>query len=162
MTIIVITVLFLVFKALRERRPLKIVLTPEEARAVRDLWWSAAKGELVAWAVVSSIGLALLGQDLEATHWKTITYVTIVWVSLILFSRLAIWLTLAAAVMGYVASATGIHLWPAETPFVMVSACVYAIVVRAILFLFSRAGQVRHIAQRFPRRALRDLENRNS
>jgi hypothetical protein len=162
MTLIVIVVLFLVFKALREKRPLKIVLTPEEAHAVRARWWASAKRELLAWAVCAGLAGALFAQDLESAHWKPMTYVAIVWGSLILFSRLAIWTTLALAVLAYLVYATGIHLWPPVAPFVMASGCVYAIVARAILFIFAACRPVRPLSQSRPqRRYVRDLEDRN-
>ena len=159
MTIIVIVVLFLIFKAHREKRPLKVVLTPEEARDVRARWWAAAKSELKCWVICFGIGMALLGEDLANAHWKTMTYVAIVWASLILFSRLALWLTLACAVVALLIQTAGIHPWPAIAPFFMVSACVYAIVARAILFLFMACRPAKPIDQ--PRRTTRVLENRN-
>lgn len=162
MTLIVIVVLFLVFKALKEKRPLKMVLTPEEACAVRARWWAAAKGELKAWIVVCGLLAALLAQDLADAHWKPIVYVVIVWASLILFSRLAIWLTLASAILAFLVQTAGIHLWPEVTPFFMASACIYAIVARAILFLFSALRPYRPVTQsQVPRRSRRVLENRN-
>jgi hypothetical protein len=162
MALLTIIILFVVFAAWKDRRPLKIVLTPEEARAVRARWWAAAKGELVAWAVVCGLLLALLGQDLATAHWKTMTYVAIVWASLLLFSRLAIWSTLALAIPAYLIGATGIHIWPATTPFVMVSGCACAIIARAILFIFAACRPSRPLSQPRPqRRYVRDLENRN-
>ena len=163
MTIIVLMILFLVFKAMREKRPLRLVLSEEEARAVKARWWAAAKGELKAWLVVCGLLAALLAQDLADAHWKPIVYVVIVWASLILFSRLAIWLTLASAILAFLVQTAGIHLWPAVTPFFMVAGCIYAIIARAILFLFAACRPYRPLSQPRPqRRYVRDLENRNS
>jgi hypothetical protein len=57
MALLTLILLFVVFAAWKDRRPLKIVLTPEEARAVRARWWEAAKGELQCWAVCAGLGL---------------------------------------------------------------------------------------------------------
>lgn len=163
MTVIAIIVLFLVFKAIRERRPLKIILTPEEAHSVSVRWWSCAKKELVTWAVIAGLAVVLLGQNLESGHWKTMTYVVITWGSLLLFSRIAIWLTLAIAILSYLLYAMGIHLWPAAAPFSMATACVAAIIARAILFLLSACCPYRPVSQPQPqqRRPVYDLEDRN-
>jgi hypothetical protein len=162
MALLTIIVLFLVFKALREKHPLKLILTEAEAKAIRARWWAAAKGELSAWAVCFVLGGALLGEDLVEAHWKPFTYVAIVWVSLLLFSRLAIWITLAAAVLAYLGNAIGIHFYSSVTPFAMGAAGIYAMAIRAVLFLFSASKPCRHVYQpRPPRRPVYDLENRN-
>jgi hypothetical protein len=160
MTILVLVILFLVFKALREKRPLKIVLTPEEAKAVKARWWAVAKGELKMWAVCAGLAGALFGQDLESAHWKPMVYVILAWASLILFCRLAIWATLACAVLAYLVQLLGIHPWPLVTPFFMVAGVIYAVVARAVLFVFSSIK--RPVSQpQFTRRSQSVLEDRN-
>jgi hypothetical protein len=76
-------------------RPIKLVLTPEEAKAVKAHWWKAAIVELKVWAILFVVGYALAAETLSKEHWHWSIYAFIVWCSLLLFSRLAIWITLA-------------------------------------------------------------------
>ena len=92
--LIIIGVLILLW-AHKSGRPMKLVLTPEESKAVKTRWWKAAIVELKVWAIVFGIGCALAAETLSKEHWHWSIYAFIVWCSLLLFSRLAIWITLA-------------------------------------------------------------------
>lgn len=105
--LIIIAVLVLVW-AYKTGRPMKLVLTPEEAKAVRAKWWRMARFELKLWAGAFVLGYALAGNALVSEHWRWYVYVFIVWGSLLIFSRLAIWATVVWLAL-YFAAATFAH-----------------------------------------------------
>ena len=76
--LIIIGVLILLW-AHKSGRPMKLVLTPEESKAVKTRWWKAAMVELKVWAIVFGIGCALAAETLSKEHWHWSIYAFIVW-----------------------------------------------------------------------------------
>ena len=66
MALLLIIVGFMVLLAWKQGRPLKLALTPDEARKVREQWWFAAKCELKVWAILFVFGYALVGNALAS------------------------------------------------------------------------------------------------
>lgn len=102
MGFLILIILLVLLWAYKSGRPMKLVLSPEEAKAVKTRWWSAARAELKVWAIVFVLGYALAGQSLASAHWHWPIYAMIVLWSLQLFSRLAIWGTFALCVIMWV------------------------------------------------------------
>ena len=152
MALLIIILLLVVFTAWRDKRPLKLVLSEEEAKAVKARWWAAARGELKAWAICCGIGFALLAEPLAAAHWRPAVYVAIAYVTLLLFSRLAIRVTLGISVLAYGVDALATILGhPLCQPIVVmapIAAVVVAIMIRALLFLFSLVPPLPRIVDR--------------
>ena len=144
MALLTIIVLLVVAAAWRGGRPLKIVLSDEEAKAVKARWWAAARGELKMWAICFGLGFALLWDPLAAAHWRPLVYVALAWASLLLFSRLAIWSTLCAGVLAYgVLALTSTLGHPICQPIVVIgpiAACIGAILIRCALTLVAGSG----------------------
>jgi len=144
MAILSIIVLVVIVVAWRDRRPLKLVLTDEEAKAIKERWWAAARGEFKVWAICFGIGSAVLWDPLAAAHWRPLVYASISWGSLLLFSRLAIWSTLCAGVLAYgVLALTSTLGHPICQPIVVIgpiAACIGAILIRCALTLVAGSG----------------------
>jgi hypothetical protein len=102
MGFLIIIIVLVVLWAHKSGRPMKLVLTPEEAKAVRAKWWAAARVELKVWAICFAVGYAVAGQSLASAHWHWSIFAMIVLGSLQLFSRLAIWGTFALWVVALV------------------------------------------------------------
>jgi hypothetical protein len=158
MTLLTIIVLLIIFKAWKDGRPLKLVLSEEEARAVKAQWWSAARRELKIWVVCFVIGSALFATTLEAAHWDPAVYVAIAWASLVLFSRLAIWISLgvgmAALVVEVITSTLGHPICPAWFVMGPIITCVAAIVIRFFVScggVSALAGSARIISEQHSR-----------
>jgi hypothetical protein len=102
---------------------------------------------VIVWAVCFAIGSAIFAEPLLALHWPSWTYWAIAGGSLLLCSRLAIWLTLIAVVLVHVLLGVSGH--SVVTTFQIMSACVYAIILRspftlfALLFLHSSVHMAR-------------------
>jgi hypothetical protein len=86
----------------KSARPMKLVLTPEGAKAVKAKWWFRARNEVKVWAICFVLGYGLVGQSMASAHWHWPIYAMIVLGSLQLFSRLAIWSTFALWVVALV------------------------------------------------------------
>jgi hypothetical protein len=95
MGVLIIIIVLVVLWAHKSGRPMKLLLTPEEAKAVKAKWWFRARNEVKVWAICFVLGYALVGQSLASAHWHWPIYAMIVLGSLQLFSRLAIWGTFA-------------------------------------------------------------------
>ena len=137
--LIIIAVLVLVW-AYKTGRPLKLVLSPEESKALKAGWWKAAIAELKVWAIFFALGYALASETLAKEHWHWSIYALIVWCSLLLFSRLAIWITLAgvAALFALATLAKALlHSTIQSPPFLgpLIIAVILAILVR-FFFMF--------------------------
>jgi hypothetical protein len=102
MGVLIIIIVLVVLWAHKSGRPMKLVLTPEEAKAVKAKWWFRARNEVKVWAICFVLGYALVGQSLASAHWHWPIYAMIVLGSLQLFSRLAIWGTFAFWVVALV------------------------------------------------------------
>jgi len=113
MGFLIVTIALVTVWAYKTGRPMKLVLTPEEAKAVKATWWFSARNELKIWAIFFVLGYALAGQPLAAAHWHWPIYAMIVLGSLQLFSRLAIWgtflLWVVALVVSFIAELLGHH-----------------------------------------------------
>jgi hypothetical protein len=132
--LIIIGVLILLW-AHKSGRPIKLVLTPEESKTVKARWWKAALVELKVWAIIFGAGYALAAETLSKEHWHWSIYAFIVWCSLLLFSRLAIWITLAgvAALFALASLAEALLHYTIKCPSLfgpLVIAVVLAILVR--------------------------------
>jgi hypothetical protein len=114
-------------------------ITESQAAAIKKAWWRKARVELVLWALAFSVGFALLHDPLEACRWPWWVYGAIVWASLLLFSRLALWVTFTLAAVahaiGWGAYSLGYPIYPPVTGYFLV-ACVLAIVIRSPIGLF--------------------------
>jgi hypothetical protein len=142
MALLTIIIVLVVLWASRNGR-LKVVLTPEEAKAIRERWSRTAWVELKAWVLCFALGYALAADTLAREHWHWSIYALIVWCSLLLFSRLAIWVTLASvAVLFAVGSVAKVLLNHTiqPPPFLgpLLIAVVFAIIIRAVFFLSLR------------------------
>jgi hypothetical protein len=141
MALLLIIVAFMVLMAWKQGRPLKLVLTLEEARKVREQWWFTAKCELKVWAILFVFGYVLVGNALASKHWEWYIYVFIGWCSLMLFSRLAIWATAAWVIGCFVTGFFSHYVLKREIPSLVVgaplTALMFAIILRALGFLMA-------------------------
>jgi hypothetical protein len=158
MTLLAIIVLLIVFKAWKDGRPLKLVLSEEEARAVKARWWTAARRELKIWAICFVIGSALFAATLQSANWHPGVYVALAWGSLVLFSRLAIWIGLGvglvALVLEVITSTLGHPMWPSWFVMGPIITCLTAIVIRFFVScggLSALAGSARIISEQHGR-----------
>jgi hypothetical protein len=158
MTLLAIIVLLVVFKAWKDGRPLKLVLSEEEARAVKARWWTAARRELKIWAVCFVVGSALFAATLASAHWHPVVYVAITWASLVLFSRLALWISLGvglvALVLEVIASTLGHPMCPSWFVMGPIITCLAAIVIRFFVScggMSALAGSARIISEQHSR-----------
>jgi hypothetical protein len=122
---------------------LKVVLTPEEARTIRERWWRTAWVELKAWVICFAFTYGLAADTFAREHWHWSIYALIVWCSLLFFSRLAIWVTLVGvAVLFAVGSVAKVLLnYTIQSPPLfgpLLIAVVLAIIIRAVFFLSMR------------------------
>jgi len=130
MAVLIIIFLCVVLAARYSGRPVKLVLSDEEARLVKERWWAAARAELKGWTVFFAFGCAFCWNTLRESHWDWKLYAGLILGSLLLFSRLAIWTTLAVSVLVY---ALGfIYPGPATYGAYCFLACLGAIVLRFI------------------------------
>jgi hypothetical protein len=136
---LIIIAVLVVLWAYKSGRPMKLVLTREESKAVRAKWWAAAIVELKVWTLFAVFGYALAADTLAREQWDWSIYVFIVWCSLLLFSRLAIWVTIAMTPMLFaVASlAHGFGYTIPDLPLLapLIMAVVFAIIIRAVFLL---------------------------
>jgi hypothetical protein len=141
MALLTIIIVLVVLWASRNGR-LKVVLTPEEARTIRERWWRTAWVELKAWVICFAFGYALAADTFAREHWHWSIYALIVWCSLLFFSRLAIWVTLAGvAVLLAVGSVAKVLLnYSIQSPLFgpLLIAALFAIIIRAVFFLSLR------------------------
>ena len=141
MALLTIVIVLVVLWASRNGR-LKVVLRPEEAKAIRERWWRTAWVELKAWVLCFAFGYALAADTFAREHWHWSIYALIIWCSLLFFSRLAIWVTLAGvAVLLAVGSVAKVLLnYSIQSPLFgpLLIAVVFAIIIRAVFFLSLR------------------------
>jgi hypothetical protein len=144
MALLTIIIVLVVLWASRNGR-LKVVLTPEEARTITGRWWRTAWVELKAWVICFAFGYALAADTFAREHWHWSIYALIVWCSLLFFSRLAIWVTLAGvAVLLAVGSVAKVLLnYSIQSPLFgpLLIAVVFAIIIRAVFFLSLRQAE---------------------
>jgi hypothetical protein len=69
------------------------IISEEQAKAIKTTWWWWARFELIVWAMVFAMGYAVMEAPLRELHWPAWRYWAIAGCSLLLFSRMAIWLT---------------------------------------------------------------------
>ncbi len=146
MGFLIIIIVLVILWAHKSGRPMKLVLTPEEAKAVKAKWWRTAGFELKLWAGAFALGYALAGNALASEHWHWSIYALIVWCSLLLFSRLAIWITLAgvAALFALASLAKALLHYTIQSPPLfgpLVIAAILAILVR-FFFMFWKPDPV--------------------
>jgi len=145
MGFLIIIIVLVVLWAHKSGRPMKLVLKPEEAKAVKARWWKAAIAELKVWAIFFVFGYALASDTLAKEHWRWPIYAMIVLASLQLFSRLAIWATFAlwavALVVGSIADLLHHRLFDPLYIMVPLMGAIIAILVRFI-FMFWKPDPV--------------------
>lgn len=144
MGLIVIVGLVWMLWAYRTGRPLKLILSPQEAALLRAHWWQAARRELMAWIVVTGIGFAVFAQPLADMQLSRDRYFWMVWSSLLLFSRMAIWVSVIVLIAGYTigiaAYILGHPLYSPATVMIPFAMCVIAIIIRCVFtFLYVSA-----------------------
>jgi hypothetical protein len=71
---LIIIIVLVVLWAHKSGRPMKLVLTPEEAKAVKERWWLLARAELKSWAICFMFGYALVADTLAKEHWHWYVY----------------------------------------------------------------------------------------
>jgi hypothetical protein len=144
MGMLVIIIVLVVLWAHKSGRPMKLVLTPEEAIAVKARWWASARAELKAWAIVFVLGYAVAGESLASAHWHWPIYAMIVLGSLQLFSRLAIWGTLVlwavVWVAGSAAELLGHRLFSPLYIMVPLMGAIFAILLRFFFTFWRRTS----------------------
>lgn len=144
MSFLLIALAIAAWTAFRQGRPVKLVLSPEEAQAVKARWWASAKAELRVWAIAFVIGCALLGNALASAHWSPLVYLAIVWASLMLFSRLAIWITVACGILLYalvaITTTIGHPICPIMFAILPLEGCLFAIIIRCPVMLWCASG----------------------
>lgn len=115
------------------------VVSEDQAKAIKARWWFWVRFELIAWALCFALGYSLLETPLREAHWPAWVYWAIIGCSLLLFSRLVIWLTLVVAgvafAVGWAAYQLGHPLYPPVPGYVLV-ACIMAIIIRSPVGLF--------------------------
>ena len=145
MGFLIIIIVLVVLWAHKSGRPMKLVLKPEEAKAVRAKWWRTAGFELKLWAGAFVLGYALAGNALASEHWHWYVYIFIVWGSLLLFSRLAIWATVVWIALYFAAATFAHYLLKYDLPSLAVSVplmgAIIAILVR-FFFMFWKPDPV--------------------
>ena len=144
MGVLIIIVVLVIVWAYKSGRPMKLVLTPEEAKAVKAKWWLIARNELKVWVIFFALGYALAADALAREHWHWSIYAMIVLGSLQLFSRLAIWGTFvlwaAALVVAYISQLFWHHqLFNLRYIMVPLMGAIIAIFVR-LFFTFWKLG----------------------
>ena len=146
MGFVIIIVLLVLLWAYRAGRPMKLVLTPEEAKVIKANWWAAARAELKIWAIFFALGFAIVGHSLASAHWQWPIYAMIVLASLQIFSRLIIWATfglwVVAWTLGLIAEVLGYHtLFNPLYIMVPLTGAIIAIVIRFWFFWACSSGQ---------------------
>lgn len=127
MTIIIILLCLFVYARWKHGHSVKLVLTEDEARAIRERWVSEALSEFKAGAVVS----ALLFAVTISAHWEWTIYAGITLVAMLMFSRIVIWIALGVSILAFlVNSVVGQPLCNTAWIAWVQIACVVAIVVR--------------------------------
>jgi hypothetical protein len=110
-------------------------IKPAEAALLKARWWRSAKRELIAWAVCFALGWVIFAEALLSFHWPSWGYWAIAGGSLLLFSRLAIWVTLFCAVAAHVL--LGVTGHSVVITFQIFCACIYAIILRSPVTLIA-------------------------
>jgi hypothetical protein len=138
--LVLIALMLVIWAALKHGR-LKLVLSAEESARIRAAWWAEAKRELKIWAIVFVILCAIFGDPLLRAHWNIGIYVLIVWGSLVLFSRLAIWATVGIISCTLLLGSIVEFFWRFPCPVWLVALGVmvgYAVFIRFILLVLRR------------------------
>jgi hypothetical protein len=117
------------------------ILSEEQAKAIKAKWWWWARFELIVWAIVFALGYAALEAPLRELHWPAWKYWAIVGCSLLLFSRMVIWLTFFCGWIVYAIAWTSYqlgHPMPqlVPVPGTMVIASALVMLIRSPLGLF--------------------------
>jgi hypothetical protein len=141
--LVLIALMLVIWAALKHGR-LKLVLSAEESARIRAAWWAEAKRELKIWAIVFVILCAIFGDPLLRAHWNIGIYVLIVWGSLVLFSRLAIWATVGIISCTLLLGSIVDFFWRFPCPDWLVALGVmvgYAVFIRFVLLVCRRTIQ---------------------
>ena len=136
MGFLIIIIVLVVLWAHKSGRPMKLVLTPEEAKAVKAKWWRTAGFELKLWAGAFVLGYALAGNALASEHWHWYVYVFIVWGSLLLFSRLVIWATVVWIALYFAAATFAHYLLKYDLPSLAVSVPLMGAIIAILIRFF--------------------------
>lgn len=135
MSFLVLIILGAAFMAWKKRKPLKLVLSEDEARFCKERWWREARAEFKMWMVLFFFSAAVLSMF----RCEAMVYLAVGLFELILVSRLVLLVMLLAAVIGWIigsaAAAIGHPIYSAEMITVMFMMCFMAIAVRFFLFL---------------------------
>jgi len=141
--LVLIALMLVIWAALKHGR-LKLVLSAEESARIRAAWWAEAKRELKIWAIVFVILCAIFGDPLLRAHWNIGIYVLIVWGSLVLFSRLAIWATVGIILSTLLLGSIIELFWRFPCPVWLVALGVmvgYSVFIRFVLLVCKRTFQ---------------------
>lgn len=134
MSFLILIILGAAFMAWKKRKPLKLVLSEDEARFCKERWWHCARLELQSWCVV-----ALVTAALSATFGvPPAGFLVVGLIEAILISRIVLCLVVilasAAWVIGSAAAAIGHPLYTPEPITVAMMVCMSAIVARFLLW----------------------------
>jgi hypothetical protein len=83
-------------------RPVKLFLTQQEARYWRVYWWTCAKRELKAWLICFPLPYLILVAGCNGQDWGLGVHLAVVGISLLVFSRLCIWLVIVVLAYGFI------------------------------------------------------------
>jgi hypothetical protein len=110
------------------------IVTEEQAAFIKARWWKAAKSELVAWAICFPLGAVFLVEPLASFHWPLLVYLAIAVASLLLVSRLLLWVTVLSTVFVHVV----LGLVGQSTPitYYILDVCLFVMLVRSPFFFF--------------------------
>jgi hypothetical protein len=108
------------------------IISESRAAAIKARWWRMAKFELMYWAIFTGLGYWMFEPLIR--HWSAWTVFAVFGSSLLLFSRLAIWVALFLGGVAYLGF--GFLGIPCPLAFYTLNAVFLAIIVRCPVFLF--------------------------
>jgi hypothetical protein len=119
-------------------RPVKLFLTNQEAVYWRAHWWQCAKQEFKAWLICFPLPYLMLVSAL-GQGWQPGVHLSIIGVSLLVFSRLAIWLVVGVLAAGFVSGSIAHFVFGVDLPvwiFPQISVILTLVIVVRIPFFF--------------------------
>jgi len=125
--------------AWRAGRPVKLFLTQDEASYWRSYWWKCARRELKAWLICFPLLYMMLVAACNGQDWGAGVHLAVVGISLLAFSRLAIWLVIIVLVYGFIGGSISHYALGVDFPvwiFPQISVILALVIVFRIPFFF--------------------------
>ena len=119
-------------------RPVKLFLSDEEATYWRRHWWVCAKREFKIWLICFPLPYLILVNTC-GQNWDPRIHLSVVGISLLVFSRLAIWLVIAILASGFVSGSISHYAFGVDIPvwiFPQISVILALVIVFRIPFFF--------------------------